>query len=135
MQFAAGQIFGRVAKRCLSAVTQHAYEAGDGRLSEPPLSALTRFLELLRLKIPRSLNAKSTSTWFIFTDASHEPSAEKVTAGIGAVLVNSLGEKVSFFSKEITEETLTINVSKRRQSFLNVIFSQFSAQCGREEKN
>ena len=114
MQFAAGQIFGRVAKRCLSAVTQHAYEAGDGRLSEPPLSALTRFLELLRLKIPRSLNAKSTSTWFIFTDASHEPSAEKVTAGIGAVLVNSLGEKVSFFSKEITEETLTINVSKRR---------------------
>jgi hypothetical protein len=51
--------------------------------------------------------------WFIFTDASHEPSAEKVTAGIGAVLVNSLGEKVSFFSEEVTEETLTmINVSK-----------------------
>ena len=28
--------------------TQHAYEAGDGRLSEPLLSTLTRFLELLR---------------------------------------------------------------------------------------
>ena len=85
--------------------------------------------------IPRSLSAKSTSTWFIFTDASHEPSAEKVTAGIGWNW-NSLGEKVSFFSKEVTEETLImINVSKRKQSFLNVIFSQFSAQCGREEKN
>lgn len=92
MQFAAEQIFGRVAKRCVSAATQHAYEAGDGRLSEPVVSALTRFLELLRLKIPRSLSAMSTSTWFIFTDASHEPGPECVTAGVGAVLVNSLGE-------------------------------------------
>ena len=82
-------------------------------MSERLLSAPTRFLELLRLKIPRGLSAKSTSTWFMFTDASHEPSAEKVTAGIGAVLANSLGEKVSFFLEEVTEETLTmINVSK-----------------------
>jgi hypothetical protein len=101
MQFAAGQIFGRVAKRCLSAVTQHAY---DGRLSEPLLSALTGFLELLRLKIPRSLSAKSTSMWFIFTDASHEPSAEKVTAGIGAVLVNSLEKRSASFRRKLQKK-------------------------------
>ena len=47
-----------------------------------------------------------------------------------------LGEKVSFFSKEVTEETLTmINVSKRKTIIFECFFSQFSAQCGREEKN
>ena len=74
------------------------YEARDGRLSEPLVSALNRFLELLRLKIPRSLSAMCVFTWFIFTDASHEPGAACVTAGIGAVLVNSLGGVVYLFT-------------------------------------
>ena len=136
MQFAAEQIFGRVAKRCVSAATQHAYEAGDGRLSEPVVSALTRFLELLRLKIPRSLSAMSTSTWFIFTDASHEPGPECVTAGVGAVLVNSLGEKANFFSEQIAETILrTINASRRKTIIFECeFFAVFCAMLSWREK-
>ena len=64
-------------------------------------SSPTIFFGLIQMKIPRSLSTKSTSTSFIFTDASHEPDAERTTAGIGAVLVNHVGEKVSFFSRRI----------------------------------
>ena len=54
-------------------------------------------------------------TWFIFTDASHESGGEFSVAGVGAVLVNSLGEKVNFFSERLDDDLLTkINVSKRK---------------------
>ena len=115
MQFASGQIFGRVAKRCLSAVTQHAYDTGDGRLSDVLLTSLERLCGLLQMKVPRTLTKKSTMTWFIFTDASHESGGDFSVAGVGAVLVNSLGEKVNFFSERLDEDLLKkINVSKRK---------------------
>ena len=96
-------------------MTQHAYESGDGRMSEQLVSSLTKFHQLLQLKTPRSLSVKSTATWFIFTDASHEPEAGMPTAGIGAVLVNDAGRKVKFFSEQLTDEVLTkITVSKRK---------------------
>ena len=50
-------------------------------------------------------------------------------------LVNSLGEKGSFFSEEVTEETLTmINVRKRKKS-LEQGEVQAGEQEGEERKN
>jgi hypothetical protein len=110
----------------LSAVTQNAYEAGDGRLSEPLLSALTRFLELLS-KIPRSLRAKSTSTWIIFTDAyswDSRASCQQLRRKAQLLYGGSYRRKLTM-----------INVSKRKAIIFECVFSQFSAQCGRGEKN
>lgn len=131
MQFASGQVFGRVAKRCSASVTQRAYEAGDGRMPEALRSSPTIFFGLIQIKIPRSLSTKSTSTSFIFTDASREPDAERTTAGIGAVLVNHVGEKVSFFSEELTDEVLMkINASKRKAIIFECeFFAVFCAMC------
>ena len=126
MQFVSGQIFGRVAKRCLSAVTQHAYDTGDGRLSDVLLTSLERFCGLLQMKVPRTLTKKSTMTWFIFTDASHESGGDSSVAGVGAVLVNSLGEKVNFFSERLDDDLLTkINVSKRKTIIFECEFFAF----------
>ena len=66
-------------------------------MSEQLVSSPTKFHQFLQLKTPRSLSVKSTATWFIFTDASHEPEAGMPTAGIGAVLVDDAGRKVKFF--------------------------------------
>jgi len=126
MQFVSGQIFGRVAKRCLSAVTQHAYDTGDGRLSDVLLTSLERFCGLLQMKVPRTLTKKSTMTWFIFTDASHESGGDSFVAGVGAALVNSLGEKVNFFSERLDDDLLTkINVSKRKTMIFECEFFAF----------
>lgn len=51
MQFAVGKLFGRVAKRCLEVVTQHAYTSKSPTLSADSVDALKKFLFLLRQKI------------------------------------------------------------------------------------
>ena len=115
MQFAAGQLFGRVARRCLSVVTQHAYGMDNASVSESALSALQRFRDMLLAGSPRTLSSHRSSVWFIFTDASHEPNSESPFTGIGAVLVDELGNKRKFFSERMDDEMLDrINVSKRK---------------------
>ena len=47
MQFASGQLYGRVSKRCLACVTQHAYGAENARVDNATLSAFHRFRQLL----------------------------------------------------------------------------------------
>ena len=115
MQFAAGQLFGRVARRCLSVVTQHAYGMDNASVSESALSSLQRFRDMLLAGSPRTLSSHRSSVWFIFTDAAHEPDSESPFTGIGAVLVDELGSKQRFFSEWMDDEMLNhINVSKRK---------------------
>ena len=74
--------------------------------------SVKRFLQLLELRVPRTLSSESASTWFIFTGASHELESDHPAAGMGAVLVDCTGRKVRIFSAELNEELLAkINVS------------------------
>lgn len=73
LQFAAGQVFGRIANK--------------------------RFLELGR---PRELKMAAEKPWFIQTDACYDSSEDGVMAGIGAVLFNPAGDPVKFFSHRLS---------------------------------
>ena len=115
MQFVAGQLFGRIAKRCLACVTQHAYASESIALGPQTIDALRRYLNVLEKKVPRTLTKSFSTTWLLFTDASHEPGAATPFAGIGAVLVGPSGKKFRFFSERMSEMLLQkVNVTGRK---------------------
>ena len=128
MQFAAGQLFGRTAKKSLSVVTHHAYHSESARLSPSAASALTKFRDMLVLSEPRYISTLKSGTWFIFTDASHEPLGDKPYAGIGAVIVDPFGKQQRFFSQELSLDLLKqINVSQRKAIIFECEF--FAVLC------
>ena len=104
MQFADGQVFGRLGKLCMKAITQHAFKGRGDKLEKPTVDALRRFVIFLNHAEPRSLELASDSVWTIYTDACYEPQRTDWVCGLGGVLVNPLGEKVAFFSMELSTE-------------------------------
>jgi hypothetical protein len=62
LQFVAGQIFGRVAKRCLAIVTQHAYGEHGPTISDEARQALQLFHQLINMDVPRTLSLANTTT-------------------------------------------------------------------------
>ena len=105
-QFVAGQIFGRMARRCLAIVRQHAYGDNGPNISNDARLALHLFHQLINMDAPRTLSLTQCATWFLFTDASYEPQQESSVAGLGAVLVDQLGRRCSFFSIFLDVELL-----------------------------
>lgn len=91
MQFADGQLFGRVGSLCMRALTKHAFEDGAGRMSDQCAHALKRFSESLRTSAPRMIKAESSRTWYVFTDACFEPKSSLPFCGIGGALIDSDG--------------------------------------------
>ena len=53
MPLAAGQLFGRVARKCPNIVPQHAYHAETATISSSAESSLARFPDMLISRIPR----------------------------------------------------------------------------------
>ena len=128
MQFASGQFYGRLARRCLAVVTQHAYSSESSMISEGAVHALSRFRDMLVNGAPRVISSKSSATWFLFTDASHEPQAAVPFSGVGGVLVVQLGCRRRFFSERMPPELLQqINVSQRKTIIFECEF--FSVLC------
>ena len=107
LQFAAGQVFGRVAKKSLAVVTSHAYSSVDHNLSEIAAQALCLQRDLLTCGLPREVTSgHSFPCWFVFTDASFEPQDGNPYSGIGAVLVDSNGKYQEFFALELSQSVL-----------------------------
>ena len=102
LQFAAGNLFGRVAKSALSIITMHAYGVRGSKLSDQAIMALRLYVRLLVLGKPRELKPASNLVWYIQTDASFEPGPTGDLAGIGAVLFDPLGKPVKFFSNQLS---------------------------------
>ena len=128
MQFAAGQLFGRTARKSLSVVTHHAYHAESPKLSPAAISALMKFRDALTSAEPRYISTLKSGTWFIFTDASYEPLGDIQSAGIGAVLVDCYGKQRRFFSQELSPEMIKlINVSGRKTIIFECEF--FAVLC------
>jgi len=94
MQFAHAQLWGRASKLCLNAVTAHAY-SGDG----PEISRhLMPFVQSLEESKPREISLWWDVPFFLFTDASFEPTDAGWPCGIGGVLVGPSGEQISAIS-------------------------------------
>lgn len=106
MQFADGQLFGRVGSLCVKAVAQHAVEHGGGKLSKHCKRSLQRFAESLKLAVPRLIQVAASDAWYVFTYACFEPTSDIPFWGIGGVLINSAGSFVSFFSQRLSAQDL-----------------------------
>ena len=92
LQFASGQLFGRLAKKALSIVTGHAYSSKNATLDAETISALRLYLSRLESQRPRAVHQSISQGFFIFTDACFEPDSSSVKAGIGAVLADASGK-------------------------------------------
>ena len=103
LQFASGHLFGRMAKGTLSIVTHHAYYSRSSSLNDDALVALKLHKRLLSEGRPRELQTTSGRPWFIQTDASFEPSGDKFSGGVGAVLFRPDGQPHRLFSQELSD--------------------------------
>lgn len=105
MQFADGQLFGRVGSLCMRSITKHAFEQGGGTMDTSCRRALERFSNSLQFSAPRLIQRAASENWYIFTDACFEP-GQDTFCGIGGVLVNGRGELISFFSERLSADHL-----------------------------
>ena len=103
MQFAEGQLFGRLGRLCLRAITEHAYSGRGPRLSTQCIKAMERFKNFLLNSQPRRIQRSSKSTWMIFTDACYEPTANNWRCGIGGVIVSPDGSPYQAFSFKLED--------------------------------
>ena len=115
LQFASGQLFGRLAKKALSIVTEHAYASKNATLDVETVSALKLYLSCLESQRPRAVRRSISQVFLIFTDACFEPDSSSVKAGIGAVLVDSSGKVTHFFATNLKDDLVNdINKSHRK---------------------
>ena len=98
MQFAKAQLWGRAARLCLNAVTNHAYQSDGDVLSEYTLACLKAFVSYLNTAKPREISCSWSSPYFLFTDACFAPDDLDWPCGLGGVLVNPAGRYASAFS-------------------------------------
>ena len=98
MQFAKAQIWGRAARICLNVVTEHAYSSECGSLSAATCTAMSTFRECLLSSPPRRISGNLDRPWFVYTDASFQPTNTENPCGLGGVLIGPDGKQVSAFS-------------------------------------
>ena len=108
LQFSAGNLFGRIAKSSLTAVSNHAYFSSSSAIGEDLKLALTLHKHLLLEGAPRKIKTASSVPWFIQTDACYEMQGDEIVAGIGAVLFNPEGKAVKFFSHKVGDAVVKL---------------------------
>ena len=103
---------GRVAQQALRVVSGM---ASAGRQHEALGAKEVRALKFLRSRVltaaPTKVMSTSLKTWYVFTDGACEGEHNK-TGSIGAVLVDSEGHAVSYFSELVPEDWMGIFLEK-----------------------
>lgn len=94
LQFAQGQMHGRVSKLCLNEISRLCV-VGRHKLDPGASTAIRRYL---RESKPRVLERRIARPLYVFTDACFDPSNKSWPAGIGGVLISEGGEPIEFFS-------------------------------------
>ena len=127
LQFAAGQVFGRVAWAALATITSHAYGDGPDSLSERAVIALTLQQHHRRI---REHKASCSVVRYIQTDACYEPGSDEVFSGIGAVLFNPVGARVKFISERLCSEIRNkLNPTNKKTAIYECEFFVFFFVC------
>ena len=106
MQFADSQLFGRVGRLCMRAVTNHGFSGGGHKIGSECVSALERFKHQLELPRPRLITKSSARTWLVFTDACYEPTATEWKCGLGGVIYDPDGHMVQSFSFSLSDSQI-----------------------------
>ena len=126
LQFTSGYLFGRIAKSCLTAVSNHAYSSSTSMISDELLSSLILYKHLLETGRPRELKRSSAETWFIQTDACFDPEHDHVVAGIGAVLFAPDGRPMRFFFHKLSDAMArNLNPSNKKSAIYECDFFVF----------
>ena len=107
MQFADGQLFGRLGKLCLKSITEHSLNNSCKKVSSRCRSLLTMFCNMMESGKPRIISLASSSNWFIFTDACFEPDHPSWRCGLGGILVNMHGHAVQYYSLCLSDEQIS----------------------------
>ncbi len=102
MQFAENQVFGRLNRRCLKAISEHC-AVGSEKLNHQTLVLLEEFKRALTVSKPRTISARLCDTWLIFTDAFYD-AALKPNSGAGGVIVSPTGCIEEYFSEPVDEQ-------------------------------
>ena len=118
MQFAEGQVFGRIGRLCLREITRHAFEGSTDVLGHDCKEAFEMFRELLSQNRPRELALSAAQPWFIFTDASYEPSAKHWRCCLGGILYDANGKAVEFFSFGLSREHMNCLGADRKRTII-----------------
>ena len=120
MQFSAGQIFARLARKALAIVTRHAYERSVDRLDGPTLDALKLYQAFLSMNAPRLLRRALPAQWFIL---QMHPNGDSPASGLGGVLVDAKGNCLRFFSEQASTGLLeAMNVSHKKTIIFELEF-------------
>ena len=128
MQFAAGQIFGRLAKKVLAVITGHAYGSSSPKISSDVIASLTLYRSLLKVDVPRELRVGGGQSVILFTDASFEPDHPSWQAGLGAVLCSGDGNITHFFSAHMDQKLRDqLNVARKKKIIFELEF--FTIWC------
>ena len=128
LQFASGNVFGRIAKSALAAVTTHAYHSTSASLDDRTQLALAMHERLLTEGRPRELRPKCCTTWYVQTDACYEKAEDEAFSGIGAVLFTPRGEPIRFFSNRLSAELLAkLNPADKKTAIFECEF--FALLC------
>ena len=123
LQFTSGFLFGRIAKSCLTAVSNHAYSSSTSAVSCDLMLSLSLHKRLLEAGKPRELRQSSADTWFIQTDACFDLDGESVVAGVGAVLFAPDGRPVKFFSHKLSDEMVrTLSPTNKKSAIFECEF-------------
>ena len=110
-QFASGQLFGRLARQALHALSDRPTK--DLRLSQRFRWGARLLISLLRDGHPRTVTRDLSENRIVFVDASFEPSGK---SGVGGICYDAQGRVLSWFGAEVPP------------SFLKVLQSCFGAE-------
>ena len=114
LAFCDGFIFGRLGKIALQNITKHAYaEPFSAVLPHIMVNSLKLLRDRVLLGKPKRLSCDILQTFFLFTDASFEPSKG---AGLGAVLLSPSGSVVSWFGLWVGVEELSLFLTDGRET-------------------
>eukprot|EP00435_Cladocopium_sp_Y103_P004485 s3451_g1.t1 len=104
LQFADGQLFGRVGKLCLKEITSHAFQSDSCSIDSRLKCLLELFLEQISSGPPRRVCGVTGRCFHVFTDACYEPNDKSWPCGLGGIVYDSDGVALQAFSFCLSQE-------------------------------
>ena len=133
MQFADSQLFGRIGRLCLRAISDHAYSGRGPKILDSCRLAMVNFAEFLKPSELRRVQRTSKGSWAIYTDACYEPTSSDWACGIGGLLVAPDGTPVQAFSYKLDEvhmEKLGCKLLSSKRSYWRLLLQ---LSCGPQQ--
>eukprot|EP00435_Cladocopium_sp_Y103_P006748 s5076_g2.t1 len=106
LQFADGQLFGRIGKLCLKEITSHAFQADSSKIGSRLKTLLKMFSHYIQDGPPRRISGVTSECFYIFTDACYEPDRPEWVCGLGGIIYDSTGKAIQAFSLQLSAEQI-----------------------------